>query len=44
MRRPKIKEWMQLNRPRSGDYSRDRDIFDASIKYVSSPDRKGVLK
>jgi hypothetical protein len=34
-RRP-MKEWIQVNRERSEDYRKDREMFKISIEYVSS--------
>jgi hypothetical protein len=36
MGRPKMKEWVQLNRSGSKDYTKDADVFAASVEYVSS--------
>jgi len=36
MGRPKMREWIQLNRKRSSDYAKDEEIFLASIEFVSS--------
>lgn len=33
--RPKMKEWIQINRVRSEDYRKDINIFRASVKFVS---------
>jgi len=32
----KMREWVQINRKKSADYIKDREIFDESIKYVAS--------
>ena len=32
----KMREWILINRKKSEDYLKDRDIFDASIEYVAS--------
>jgi len=32
----KMREWIQINREKSEDYLKDRDIFEKSIKYVAS--------
>jgi hypothetical protein len=32
----RMKEWIQINRERSEDYLNDREIFEESIKFVSS--------
>jgi len=34
--RAKMREWIQINRERSEDYLKDQEIFDFSIKFVSS--------
>ena len=34
--RRKMREWIQINRNNSNDYSKDVEIFQDSIKYVSS--------
>jgi hypothetical protein len=34
--RAKMREWIQINRGRSADYLKDQEIFDSSIKFVSS--------
>ena len=36
MGRRKMKEWIQINRNNSKDYLKDKEIFDASIEFVSS--------
>ncbi len=41
MGRPKMREWIQLNRKRSSDYVKDKDIFLASAKFVSTLSKKG---
>jgi hypothetical protein len=39
--RAKMREWIQINRTRSEDYLEDKEIFDYSIKFVSSlPNKK----
>jgi hypothetical protein len=39
--RAKMREWIQINRKRSEDYLKDQEIFDYSIKFVSSmPSKK----
>ncbi len=32
----KMREWIHINRQNSKDYLKDKDIFDASIKFISS--------
>ena len=32
----KMREWIHINRQNSKDYLKDKDIFDASIRFVSS--------
>jgi hypothetical protein len=32
----KMREWILINRKRSEDYLKDREIFEESIKYVAS--------
>lgn len=32
----KMREWVQINRDKSEDYLKDRDIFEASIEFVAS--------
>ena len=32
----KMREWILINRDKSEDYLKDKDIFNASIEYVSS--------
>jgi hypothetical protein len=39
-RRP-MKEWIQINRERSEDYRKDRELFKISIDYVSSVTKQG---
>lgn len=34
--RAKMKEWIQINRKKSQDYLKDKEIFKQSIKFVSS--------
>ncbi|HML05456.1 MAG TPA: hypothetical protein VK426_06765 [Methanobacterium sp.] len=34
--RRKMREWIQINRENSKDYLKDKEIFDISIKFVSS--------
>ena len=34
--RPKMREWIQINREKSDDYLNDQEIFDTSIKFVSA--------
>ncbi len=34
--RQKMREWIQINREKSEDYLKDQEIFDVSIKFVSS--------
>jgi hypothetical protein len=34
--RAKMREWIQINREISEDYLKDQEIFDISIKYVST--------
>ena len=34
--RAKMREWIQINRERSEDYLNHQEIFDFSIKFVSS--------
>jgi len=34
--RAKMREWIQINRERSEDYLKDQEIFDVSIRFVSS--------
>ena len=36
MGRRKMREWIQINRTNSQEYLNDKDIFEASIAYVSS--------
>lgn len=36
MGRARMREWIQLNRKRSGDYIKDKKTFLASISFVSS--------
>lgn len=38
--RPRMREWIQINRKSSGDYRRDRDIFIASFEFVGSMAKK----
>jgi TfoX/Sxy family transcriptional regulator of competence genes len=33
--KPKMREWVQINRARSADYRRDIDILRASVAFVS---------
>jgi len=40
MGKPRMREWVQLNRSRSSDYERDEDVFAASVKHVSSLNKK----
>ncbi len=40
MGRPRMKEWIQLNRAISSDYEKDRETFVASVSYVSSLGKK----
>ena len=35
MGRAKMKEWIQINREKSEDYLKDKEIFERSIKFVS---------
>lgn len=43
--KPKMKEWIQINRTRSADYEQDADLFRDSIKFVSQPpNAKGKKK
>ena len=39
--RRKMREWIQINRENSNDYLKDKEIFDISIKFVSSIAGKG---
>ena len=32
----KMREWVQINREKSEDYLKDKEIFNESIKYVAS--------
>jgi hypothetical protein len=32
----KMREWIQINREKSEDYLKDREIFEESIRYVAS--------
>ena len=32
----KMKEWIQINREKPEDYLQDKEIFDASVRYVAS--------
>ncbi len=32
--RPKMKEWIQINREKSEEYRKDKEIFDISIEFV----------
>jgi hypothetical protein len=34
--RAKMREWIQINREKSEDYLKDQEIFDISIKFVST--------
>jgi predicted DNA-binding protein (MmcQ/YjbR family) len=34
MGKPKMREWIQINRKRSSDYEKDMEIFEASINFV----------
>jgi hypothetical protein len=34
--RAKMREWIQINREKSEDYLNDQEIFDISIKFVST--------
>ncbi len=34
MGKPKMREWIQINRKRSPDYQKDLDIFQASLNFV----------
>ncbi len=36
-----MRAWIRINREISEDYMKDRDIFDASIEFVSSLAKKG---
>jgi hypothetical protein len=36
MGRRKIREWIQINRKNSEDYLIDKEIFETSIRYVST--------
>ncbi len=38
--RAKMREWIQINRERSVDYLKDQEIFNDSIKFVSSLGKK----
>ena len=38
--RPKMREWVQINRTKSADYRRDRDIFITSVEFVGSMTKK----
>ena len=40
----KMREWIHINRQNSKDYLKDKDIFDASIKFVSSIARSNTKK
>ena len=33
--KPKMREWIQINRARSADYRKDIDIFRTSVEFVS---------
>ena len=33
--KPKMREWIQINRPRSSDYRKDMDVFRAAVAFVS---------
>ncbi len=34
--RRKMKEWIQINKTNSNDYRKEKELFDASIEFVSS--------
>ena len=34
--RKKMREWIQINKERSEDYLKDQDVFESSVKYVST--------
>jgi len=36
MGKPKMKEWVQINRKRSEDYRNDMDIFQVSLEFVGN--------
>ena len=36
MGKPKMKEWIQINRQRSEDYRNDLEIFQLSVEFVSN--------
>jgi len=40
--RAKMREWIQINRDKSEDYLEDQEIFDISIKFVSSLANKKI--
>lgn len=39
--RPRMREWVQINLRRSGDYKRYKAVFDQSIRYLLSAQKKG---
>lgn len=39
--KPRMKNWVQVNRSRSEDYAGDAPVFRASVAYVSHLSRKG---
>ena len=40
----KMREWVQINRHNSEDYLKDKDLFDASIKFVSKVSKNNTKK
>ena len=40
----KMREWIQINRNNSEDYLKDKDIFDASVEFVSSIAKTNLKK
>jgi hypothetical protein len=39
--KPKMKEWIQIDRPRSEDYRHDLEIFQAAVEFVGHLTGKG---
>jgi hypothetical protein len=38
--RPKMKEWIQINRQNPEEYLKDKDIFEASVNFTASAVKK----
>jgi hypothetical protein len=43
MGKPKMREWVQINRPQSEDYKLDREIFQCAVQFVGTLKKKRDL-